>query len=78
MTREAAVLGIPTISVYQGDMLAVDRYLIDQGYMIHKKELTMDFVVKFLNENSRSSPRGNLMSKGRTAFDLIKATLLDA
>ncbi|NQT01780.1 MAG: DUF354 domain-containing protein [Planctomycetes bacterium] len=78
MTREAAVLGIPTISVYQSELLAVDRYLIDQEYMIHKKKLTMDFVVKFLNENSRSSPRGNLMSKGRTAFDLIKATLLDA
>ncbi len=77
MTREAAVLGIPTISVYQDELLAVDKYLIDQRYMIHKKQLTMDFVVKFLNENRRSSPRGNLMSKGRTAFDLIEATLLD-
>jgi predicted glycosyltransferase len=28
MTREAAVLGIPTISVYQGELLAVDRYLL--------------------------------------------------
>ena len=77
MTREAAVLGIPTISVYQDELLDVDKYLIEQGYMIHKKELTMDFVVKFLNENSRSSPRGDLMSKGRTSFDLIKATLLN-
>ena len=78
MTREAAVLGIPTISVYQDELLDVDKYLIDQGYMIHIKELTMDFVVRFLNENNRSAPRGELMSKGRTAFDLIKATLLDA
>ena len=78
MTREAAVMGLPTISVYQDELLDVDQYLIDQGYMIHKKELTMDFVVKFLNENRQSSPRGELMSKGRTAFDLIKATLLDA
>ena len=48
MTREAAVLGIPTISIYQDDLLDVDKYLIQKGAMAHIKELSPDFVKTFL------------------------------
>ena len=76
MTREAAVLGIPTISIYQSDLLAVDRYLIDKGYMSHKTDLTAEFVVDFLGRHSRIHPSTELLDKGRTAYKLIMEKLL--
>ena len=76
MTREAAVLGIPTISVYQSELLAVDRYLIDQGYMSHKTDLTAEFVVDFLDGHSRIRPSTELFDKGRAAYKLIMDKLL--
>ena len=33
MTRELAFLGVPTLSIYQGDLLSVDKYLINRGLM---------------------------------------------
>lgn len=33
MTREAAVLGTPTVSIFAGRPAAVDRWLEDQGKM---------------------------------------------
>ena len=77
MTREAAVLGIPTISVYQGELLAVDRYLIDQGHMIHKNTLTADFVDSFLETTRRERPSDDLLRKGSDAACLIGEILLD-
>lgn len=35
MNREACVLGIPVISLYSGKLLAVDKWLIKKGYMVH-------------------------------------------
>ena len=40
MTREMAVIGMPTISIYQDDLLDVDKYLIGQGLMLHDTYLT--------------------------------------
>ena len=77
MTREAAVLGIPTISVYQGELLAVDRYLIEQGHMIHKTELTPDFVDSFIRTTQRKPASTELLEKGATAAGLIKEVLLN-
>jgi len=76
MTREAAVLGIPTISVYQGELLAVDRYLIRAGHMIHRAVLTADFVDSFLQTAERKPPSNDLLRKGADAAQLIKQVLL--
>lgn len=35
MTREFAVMGVPTVSIYRGDLLEVDRYLIEKGNLVH-------------------------------------------
>ena len=35
MVREAVVLGTPAISMYPGELLAVDRWLVESGYMRH-------------------------------------------
>lgn len=77
MTREAAVLGIPTISVYQGELLAVDRYLIEQGHMIHKTELTPSFVDSFIRTTQRKPASTDLLQKGVAAAGLIKEVLLN-
>lgn len=76
MTREAAVLGIPTISVYQGALLDVDRYLIRQGLMMHRKDLTSDFVMQCLRTRSRRPADEGLLSKGKVAYELIRDRLL--
>jgi predicted glycosyltransferase len=35
MNREAAALGVPVISIYQGPIGAVDRHLIETGRLVH-------------------------------------------
>ncbi len=39
MNRESCVLGVPVISLYSGDILAVDKWLIEKGYMQHISSL---------------------------------------
>ena len=76
MTREAAVLGIPTISIYQDKLLDVDNFLIKKGSMIHKKKLDAEFVVNFLEDRGKRPPDKELLDKGKEAYELIKKTLL--
>ena len=77
MTREAAVLGIPTISIYQDELLDVDNYLIDKGFMVHQPNLDADFVVRFFDASSRQAPDTELLAKGRQAYELIKKKMLE-
>ena len=77
MTREAAVLGIPTISIYQDHLLDVDRFLIQMGLMIHKNDITASDVIGFLASCKRQPPDPILLQKGREAHTLIKKILLD-
>jgi predicted glycosyltransferase len=77
MTREAAVLGIPTISVYQDELLDVDKYLIAQGRMVHKKEVSAEFVEDFLMCVNKGSPCCDLLKKGEAAYELIVQILLN-
>lgn len=76
MTREAAVLGIPTISIYQDKLLDVDRFLISQGCMVHNQKPTPEYIEQFLNTSSKKPPNIKLLQKGRQAFQLIMNTLL--
>lgn len=39
MTREAAVLGIPSYSFFQGKLPHVDKYLIDTNKLVHIKDI---------------------------------------
>jgi len=78
MTREAAVLGVPTISIYQDEMLDVDRFLIEKGFMVHQPNLDAKFVVQFLESLERRTPDRELLKKGREAYKLIRNTLLES
>lgn len=76
MTREAAVLGIPTISIYQDSLLDVDNFLIGKGFMTHKRRLDAEFVKNFLKNIRKKTPDKQLLYKGKEAYELIKTTLL--
>ena len=54
MNREAAALGTPVISTYDGQLLAVDKYLIKNKFMHHSKEPTLELISKI-----SSRKRGN-------------------
>jgi predicted glycosyltransferase len=77
MTREMAVLGIPTISVYQDTLLDVDQYLIDHGMMIHKPDLTGSFAVDYLEKCESKGANDYLLNKGKETYDLIKKLLVN-
>ncbi|EHP87366.1 DUF354 domain-containing protein [Methanotorris formicicus] len=49
MNREAAVLGIPTVSCYPKELLGVDKYLIKMGRMVHIKNVNR--IVGYIIEN---------------------------
>lgn len=72
MTREMAVLGVPTISVYQDTLLDVDRYLIAEGACAHLPALTAQDALDYLASREQAGPNAGLLAKGRAAYDMIK------
>jgi len=76
MTRELAILGIPTISVYQDELLDVDGYLLKQGLMLHEPSLTSQKLEQFINSLENQSPSLELMDKGKQAYELFKTQIL--
>lgn len=76
MTREMAVIGIPTISVYQDKLLDVDKYLIEKGLMSHNPNLTTKDVVEVINNHSEHEPNEVLLERGKAAYYIIKNKLL--
>jgi predicted glycosyltransferase len=75
MTREMAVLGIPTISVYQDKLLSVDKYLIDNGIMMFKPDLSGEEVIQFLQKNVQKGAARDLLVKGEKTYQLIRDLL---
>jgi len=78
MTREAAVLGIPTISIYHDELLDVDRFLIRKGFMVHQPKLDSGFVISFIDRSEKRAPDKELLQKGREAYELMKNILLNS
>lgn len=78
MTREMAVLGVPTISVYQDALLDVDRYLLELGAFSHQPELTAAALLEFLGGADRRPANSQLLNKGKQAYAQIKHAILAA
>jgi uncharacterized protein len=76
MTREMAVLGIPTISVYQNELLDVDQFLLGQGAFVHDPALTARGLFDVLESSVRSVPSVELLQKGRRAYEMIIGEVL--
>ncbi|MGD2033586.1 MAG: DUF354 domain-containing protein [Bacteroidales bacterium] len=77
MTRELAVLGIPTISVYQDELLDVDKYLIRNHMMVHEPALTGQVALDFLERRQNQEPNKELLGKGKETYELIKKLLIN-
>lgn len=76
MTREIAVLGIPVISIYQSEMLCVDKYLIDKGRMMIIPKISYDEIRNILNNENNSLKDLSVLDEGKSSFDLFKNQLL--
>jgi predicted glycosyltransferase len=72
MTREMAVMQIPVISIYQSDLLAVDKYLIDKGCMIINKDITYQQIKDFLHSPSLSGSGRSILDEGDQSFKIIR------
>jgi predicted glycosyltransferase len=68
MTRELAILGVPTISVYQDELLAVDKYLIEKGVLVHKPNLKEEDISVLVACLQNKQLDFELMQKGKTAY----------
>jgi predicted glycosyltransferase len=77
MTREMAVMGVPTISVYEGDLLDVDRHLLEVGAFVHRPGVDAQEALSYMASASRHTPNTDLLDKGHRAYDLIKRTILE-
>lgn len=77
MTREMAVLGVPTISVYQDELLDVDRHLLEVGAFQHWPELTSEQALAYLEQATQQPPNRQLLEKGKAAYDLVKQRILN-
>jgi uncharacterized protein len=71
MTREIAIIGIPTISIYQDNLLNVDKYLIKQGIMNFNPKLTAEEVRILIKTSRIKSPEKTLLQKGQEAYNLL-------
>lgn len=76
MTREMAILGIPTISVYQDDLLDVDSFLLSKGLMLHEPNITPEKVTSYIDSLKNAPPALELMNKGKEAYNLFKSEIL--
>ncbi len=72
MTREMAVVGVPTISIYQSELLDVDKHLIAEQAMIHEPALTVGRAMEYLAGCGRRTANQQLLDKGRKAYAGIK------
>jgi predicted glycosyltransferase len=78
MTREMAVLGIPTISVYQDELLDVDRYLLAVGAFEHKPQLTPIEALRYLDVTQQRPPNRGLLEKGKIAYQMVRDEILNS
>lgn len=76
MTREMAVLGIPTISVYQDALLDVDTFLLKEGAFLHRPALTAAELLGVLDGAQRRGANRALLDKGRDAYQMIRREIL--
>lgn len=76
MTREMAILGIPTISVYQDALLEVDTFLLSKNLMLHEPNLTAEKVISYIESLQNKPPALELMNKGKEAYNLFKKEIL--
>ncbi|NJC25876.1 DUF354 domain-containing protein [Neolewinella antarctica] len=77
MTRELAVLGVPVVSIYQADLLAVDEYLVDRGLLHVDPQLDYAGIQKLLSGGAKKPRDRSVLETGGVAFHLILKNIHD-
>jgi predicted glycosyltransferase len=77
MSREMAIAGIPSISIYNNELLEVDKYLINRGILMHKNDIDASFVEEFICSRQTGMSGHDLLTKGQEAEKLIKDIILE-
>lgn len=76
MSREMAVLGIPTISVYQAELLGVDQYLIKRKLLFHIPKLELKDVYNVIKAR-KNVVDANLLEFGKETYNMLKKTIIE-
>ena len=77
MTRELTILNIPVISIYQSDLLCVDKYLLDKGYMKVNPKLSYQEVKSELSSETGKASDLTVLEEGKKSFELIYKTIVN-
>jgi len=73
MTREMALVGIPTLSVYQDKLLSVDNILINQKLLVYNPRFTFQDVHDLMKNNQQQ--KNAYMNYGKKAYELFISTI---
>ena len=71
MTRELAVLGIPVISIYQGDLLEVDKYLMNLGLVVINPSITFEEIDAFILSKLTNNKENKALNEGIESYNII-------
>jgi uncharacterized protein len=75
MTRELATLQIPVLSIYQAEMLSVDKYLLEQGLINLKPGITYDEVRNLINSTLIWKNGFKVLKEGNKSYSLLKNSI---
>ncbi len=71
MNRELAVLGIPVISIYQQDLLAVDQYLIEKGLIVARSSISAKDILQILKKKNTGLRNERMLAEGKQAYRML-------
>jgi uncharacterized protein len=77
MTRELAILEIPVISIYQADMLSVDKYLVCKGLMKVNPDITYEDIITILKSGCGTERNWSVLNEGKESFILINNLIMN-
>ena len=79
MSRELAFLGLPCLSMYQGELLSVDKQLISIGAMVHNRKPSVKLLQDMLHKSNvgeNEKKYSILIEQGKQARKIIEKAVL--
>lgn len=76
MTRELAVLGVKVISIYQDEMLKVDKYLVEKGRMTVNPNITYSEIKSALEAKTGQNDNISVLQEGKESYKLVKDLII--
>jgi predicted glycosyltransferase len=77
MTRELAILEIPVISIYQAELLSVDKYLVDKGLMKVSPSIGYEEIKNTISSISVAEKNWSVLNEGKESFAIIKNLIIN-